>query len=924
MRKLLFTISLALGVAVSCCAQGGGTPTTGPGNTAGILWASNFGQWSVPQGNTGPFSWSAPSFCNTTASGIPLVPVFRVGTPIRIVDTGTPANSENVTPSAVNISGAGCSITVAPVNKHNTFYLTSATAGLQEAINYAGVLSYQVLLTPDWQRLGGTTGMIVAASGNTAVTILDQRTSVIVPYLWISGAYVAQPFSGGGGGLTLFQGIPSGVIDGTNTVFTLTNGGAALPSNAVQAIVWKNFPQIQGIGYTLVGNTITFATAPQPASGSQPADVLYDWGAYGGGGGGGMVYPAAGLGASTGSAWRAPTFGDVVGLWTSCTTGYLKFDGTCSSTGGGVSSINGLTGTPSVVAGYGTSVAAAGSSITVTNTQPSTTLSIAAFGAVADRKPARFYSQTCSSTAGSNILTCPGAGFASDDIGKNAVATNNGVAWSPGLPFATAPYNVATIAGYTDSSHVTLSKNFANTLSTFYIWWGTDNVPAAVACENAVLATGSKGSCQIPSGNYLFASVPYYMFATTGDDGSYGTPAGGSDGALTCTISAGAINSCAVTAGGFGYTPSNTFQTAITGGCGLQGYDSGACGYAWVTVASNGSGVIAGTPTIVYPGYGLQSAPALTVIAHGGDGATATTTTGGATPTITNAGGGYLPSSSTTLRFFSVGGGCTPVAGYNNISGVTVAGVGMATTNSSGAVASAAWTTAPSGCSSASTIIFGNFACWDSGTSKFDLQCTNVAPLNPTTLPLQVPLATGVSFEGTNGQASDVAGAWDLSTFDNNQPVLFGQGSISNLVIDGLTLQSCFICVYGQFSISNAAIYNIDFSAAGSTGIGLYFGATDLGSQLYNLSGIALAPMVIGGQWPGRTDTSSVYGGFLNTQIESNMSFFSTYSSKLDDWFAANIWGTEYSYHATDFFEAQTFPQSANQRQTSASVTTAA
>ena len=239
------------------------------------LWASNFGQWSVPQGNTGPFSWSAPSFCNTTASGIPLVPVFRVGTPIRIVDTGTPANSENVTPSAVNISGAGCSITVAPVNKHNTFYLTSATAGLQEAINYAGVLSYQVLLTPDWQRLGGTTGMIVAASGNTAVTILDQRTSVIVPYLWISGAYVAQPFSGGGGGLTLFQGIPSGVIDGTNTVFTLTNGGAALPSNAVQAIVWKNFPQIQGIGYTLVGNTITFATAPQPD------DVLYDWGAYG-------------------------------------------------------------------------------------------------------------------------------------------------------------------------------------------------------------------------------------------------------------------------------------------------------------------------------------------------------------------------------------------------------------------------------------------------------------------------------------------------------------------------------------------------------------------------------------------------------------------------------------------------------------------
>lgn len=59
-------------------------------------------------------------------------------------------------------------------------------------------------------------------------------------------------------------------------------------------------------------------------------------------GSGGMTYPSVGLGASTGSAWRSPTFSDVVTLWASgsCTTGYLKYDGTCSTpsgTGGGVS-----------------------------------------------------------------------------------------------------------------------------------------------------------------------------------------------------------------------------------------------------------------------------------------------------------------------------------------------------------------------------------------------------------------------------------------------------------------------------------------------------------------------------------------------------------------------------------------------------------
>lgn len=55
------------------------------------------------------------------------------------------------------------------------------------------------------------------------------------------------------------------------------------------------------------------------------------------GSGASIVYPVAGVVASTGTAWRAPTFTDIVALWAAggCTSGYLKFDGTCSTPSGG-------------------------------------------------------------------------------------------------------------------------------------------------------------------------------------------------------------------------------------------------------------------------------------------------------------------------------------------------------------------------------------------------------------------------------------------------------------------------------------------------------------------------------------------------------------------------------------------------------------
>lgn len=83
-----------------------------------------------------------------------------------------------------------------------------------------------------------------------------------------------------GVGLTPFAGVPIGTIDGTNKVFTLANGASPLGVAPSQVTVWLNYPLVQGVGYTLSGDTITFATAPQPANGGTPGDSIYAQGLY--------------------------------------------------------------------------------------------------------------------------------------------------------------------------------------------------------------------------------------------------------------------------------------------------------------------------------------------------------------------------------------------------------------------------------------------------------------------------------------------------------------------------------------------------------------------------------------------------------------------------------------------------------------------
>ncbi len=91
MKKLYLMLLLA-----TLCAGFGFAQVTPTGavqgipNQAGILYASNFGQWQVPPGNLGQYSWKQSSFCYVgipTGNPVLTMPAFTVGTPIEIVDT---------------------------------------------------------------------------------------------------------------------------------------------------------------------------------------------------------------------------------------------------------------------------------------------------------------------------------------------------------------------------------------------------------------------------------------------------------------------------------------------------------------------------------------------------------------------------------------------------------------------------------------------------------------------------------------------------------------------------------------------------------------------------------------------------------------------------------------------------------------------
>ncbi len=543
-----------------------------------------------------------------------------------------------------------------------------------------------------------------------------------------------------------------------------------------------------------------------------------------------------------------------------------------------------------------------------------TAVSVLAYGAKGDVLPNTHNTFVQGSlTSGSNVLYVSSGSFTSADIGKYVVFSG----WTS-QPFSTTP-SVAQITGVNDAQHVALSRTAAST-TTGYIAWGTDNAPSFNAAAAAVAALGG-GVVTVPAGSYLLATAPYYAVTGASDDGSYGTPAGGSGAVVTATVAGGAISGYSVTSGGSGYTPNAVLQISFSGGCSTV--YTGPCGGAFATANTNSSGQVTSINP-VYAGYGYALAPSIGVIPLGGDGAAATATISGGSinsVTVTNGGGGYAANSSVDV--FGMGGAGCATLNYVGHGWTGYTAQGTAATNAAGQVTSVTMSNAGSGCTSAPALIFGDYAC-NTGTQASPVwgQCNNVAPLNPAALPVQVMMVPGVSWQGVSGGQAGSArlqSAWDGISVDNNEPSIFG-GPIALEDIKGLAFNSGFVGILATNNVNYAHLSDLVFNTA----LGMWTAETDIGSIFENLSFNGYATWINGGTWTTRQDAPNEGGGFFDAEYVANLiarpASYGTVSPELDDWFNNNFWHAEFSANSTDFGETCKFPQAANQRQTSHSL----
>ena len=221
-------LSMALGAQTTSNTASAQQQANGPADVAGLLYAANFAHWTASPTPSGT-RWDNAGQCYAVSGGL-IFPMFSTATAITIVDQGVPSNTETVTASLASYFGSGCSVSLNAAHSHLNYYLKSGTAGLQEALNWAGSSRAVVVLTPDWTTLGGTTGMITTARAGANTTILDMRTSTLVAYTCSTTCTAITP---PGGTVTSISVVTANGFSGTfssgaTPALTLTYTGSAV------------------------------------------------------------------------------------------------------------------------------------------------------------------------------------------------------------------------------------------------------------------------------------------------------------------------------------------------------------------------------------------------------------------------------------------------------------------------------------------------------------------------------------------------------------------------------------------------------------------------------------------------------------------------------------------------------------------------
>ncbi len=169
-------------------------------NIEGQIVAAQFGEFQVPGVGDG-FKFP-PATCQVSGGGRNFN-AFAIGAPIKIVDSD-PNMTEIATPVAVFIDS--CAVSLPTVHSHESFYLTSGTGGLQEAIANGidrGGGPNTIILNAEWYTLvapSSPSAVIASVHGNNSLGLVDVTTTPYTSYAWNGSSYVAT--SAGGGATT--------------------------------------------------------------------------------------------------------------------------------------------------------------------------------------------------------------------------------------------------------------------------------------------------------------------------------------------------------------------------------------------------------------------------------------------------------------------------------------------------------------------------------------------------------------------------------------------------------------------------------------------------------------------------------------------------------------------------------------------------
>jgi hypothetical protein len=236
MKYLIEKSSAALfAVILLCAAAFAQGPSIYPPTS---VFARAYNGWNIIGQSANTYTFNG-GVCNYTPYNNGNTPSFFVfsgsigGTtvynPVYIQDANS-SLSEIATPTSTTQGSSGCGFAASTTNSHISFNLLSGTAGLQEALEtqFQGGPPQSVLLDPYWYNLvyalpGRPTpeSIIKAATGSTAVAIVDTTSTPWTNWRWTGSAYAAVSLTGG----TSMPTLAAGAAAGTSPTVANASGG---------------------------------------------------------------------------------------------------------------------------------------------------------------------------------------------------------------------------------------------------------------------------------------------------------------------------------------------------------------------------------------------------------------------------------------------------------------------------------------------------------------------------------------------------------------------------------------------------------------------------------------------------------------------------------------------------------------------------